>query len=155
MSVLELRSLSPVFGGPAKAWASEGEMRNGMTLALRLLSVAWVVQAVPWSFRWLANAGPSGLWSVLRAGEFHWVVTGHVLLGVCSALSPILLWSRRDVGGAFVLIGAAVSCLCLVGIMSREMFWPMFPRVALSFLTLVVVLLHALARGNAGNGEPA
>jgi hypothetical protein len=126
-------------------------MRNGFAISLRWLSVAWVCQAVPWSFSWLAKGSVSALWSILAAGEFRDVVTAHVLLAACSAAAPVLLSLRRETAAASVLIVAAASCLWLLGtsftpdlLSSPSWRWLILPRAALSFLTLVVVLLHAV-----------
>jgi len=128
-------------------------MRKGFAVSLRWLSVAWVFQAVQWSFPWLAKAGPRDLWSIVVAGEFRSVVAAHVVLAVCSAASPLLLWLRRETAAASVLIVAAASCLWfLSGLFSPDMlassgwWWWILPRAALSVLTLVVVFLHAVAK---------
>ncbi len=127
--------------------------RKGFTVSLRWLSLAWVLQAVQWSFPWLLKGGPSALWSIVVAGEFRSVVAGHVLLALCSAASPVLLWLRREIAAAAVLMGAAVSCLWFLGglfspdmLTSSGWLWLIVPRAALSVLTLVVVLLHALGK---------
>ena len=93
------------------------------------------------------------MWSIVVAGEFRSVVAAHVVLAVCSAASPLLLCLRREVAAASALIVAAASCLWflsdLVGpdtLASSGWLWLIVPRAALSVLTLVVVLLHAVAK---------
>jgi hypothetical protein len=136
-------------------------MRTGFVISLRFLSVAWVCQAAAWSFPWLAKATPSGLWSILAAGEFRGVVTAHVLLAACSAAAPVLLWLRRETIAASVLVVAAASFLWLLATaFSPEVLtWPSWlwlylPRAALSLLTLGVVFLHAVVKALVPEGSP-
>jgi hypothetical protein len=124
-----------------------------LTTSLSWLAAAWVVQSVPWSFPWILHASPLELWSIMR-GEFYAIALSHVVIGVSSAVAPILLWRRLDLAAAWLLTAAAIACLYVAGIFlvdpnvwqARSMLWFAVPRAMLSALTLAVVLLHAIGR---------
>jgi hypothetical protein len=89
--------------------------------------------------------------SVLASPEFRWIAVTHIVLAISSVAAPLFLWRRYEVTAVGLLTVASIAWL-FGGVfhfyLLLEPAWRLWavPRVVLSVLTLVVVLLYAIRR---------
>jgi len=122
-------------------------MRSSMIVPLRFAAAAWFIEAGLSSFPWFVRAGAQVfIWA--RNPALLWIISTHLLGALCPALALIFLWRRQDVFACLALTTVAIAWLIWHELHYVEWAWTRLdlPRVALSVLTLAIVLAYSLAR---------
>jgi cytochrome oxidase assembly protein ShyY1 len=118
-----------------------------MTIPMRLIVAAWLVQAVSSSIPWLVTAGPH-IWAWAQNPVMVPIITLHSAGTLLPIMAAVSLWRRRELLACLALTVAAIVPLAWHILSFTQLAWVVrdLGRIALSVVTLIIVIVYAVGR---------